>query len=355
MLVKQIRPIVDILGAWPFRHTLLSSFSKYELKSIISVSQIAIRESSLSTSSSNNSSQESRIRPYLELMRWNKPTGTILVLTPALWSIGLTASNSMAAVDPTILAIFTAGAIAARGAGCTINDLLDRNIDKHVARTKNRPIASGKISVKRGVTFLGAQGAVALSILFMNNLEVIKLGLICTGMIAIYPLFKRFTDWPQLMLALTFNWGVLMGFAAVKGSITWADSPVFMPIYVASIFWTMYYDTIYAHQDKTDDLFIGVKSSALKLGDKTRMFLTAMIIGMTTSLASAGYVTEQLWPFYFSLVCSSSYLTSQVSVIDFDSNYQCWKAFNQQKYVGAFIAAGIFVSMTMKKKNVKSD
>lgn len=300
-------------------------------------------------------SGRSKLRSIAELMRWHKPTGTILTLTPALWSVGLLTPETSFMPDLRTMAIFTAGAIAARGMGCTINDILDRKIDRLVERTKMRPIACGDISLREALVYLGLQSTIGLYILCLNNLTVIKLGLFSGIMIAAYPLFKRFTNWPQVMLALTFNWGVIMGYAAVKGgSFGFADLVTVLPIYLGANFWTLYYDTIYAHQDKTDDAFIGVKSSALALGDNTKRFLNQMSAAMVLSLSTAGLLTGQLWPYYLTLASTGIYHRLQVSSLNLDNTDECWQAFDRQKHVGIVILGGVLVSVVMRSKRADS-
>ena len=177
-----------------------------------------------------------------------------------------------------------------RGAGCTINDLWDRNMDKLVARTADRPIASGDISVKKAILFLFVLFVLAALILFQLNTSCWLLGFLVLILVFTYPLFKRVTYWPQLILGLTFNWGALMGWTAITGSISL--SPILL--YLLGIFWTLGYDTIYAHQDREDDALIGVKSSALFLGDKTKLFLVAFY-GITLSgLLAIGFLCRMI-------------------------------------------------------------
>lgn len=299
--------------------------------------------------------QRTKLRSIIELMRWDKPTGTILALTPSLWSVGLVTPDTSLYPDLKTMAIFTAGAIAARGMGCTMNDILDRKYDRLVERTKMRPIACGDITTKEGLVYLAIQSTIGLYILCLNNLSVIKLGFFSVIMISVYPLFKRFTYWPQVMLALTMNWGVLMGYAAVKGEIMLADLTVILPVYLASVLWTMYYDTIYAHQDKTDDMFIGVKSSALALGSNTKSFLNSMTSGMVASLTLAGLMTGQTWPYYTVLASTGLFQVSQVRNLNLDDKNQCWTAFNRQKYVGLFILGGVLTSVALKSRQTSSE
>lgn len=282
-------------------------------------------------------------------MRWHKPTGTILTLAPALWSVGLvTPETASLTPDLKTMAIFSVGAVVARGMGCTLNDMLDRKFDRHVERTKLRPIACGDISVKEALVYLAIQSTIGLYVLCLNNLTVIKLGLFSGLMIAAYPLFKRFTNWPQVMLALTFNWGVIMGYAAIRGTIGLSDLAILLPIYLGANFWTLYYDTIYAHQDKTDDAFIGVKSSALALGSSTKKFLNSMTGAMFVSLSTAGIMTAQMWPYYLTVAASGLYQCNQVARLNLDDRDDCWRAFDKQKYIGSAILGGVLVSVAMK-------
>lgn len=306
-------------------------------------------------------SGRTKARSIMELMRWHKPTGTILTLTPALWAVGLVTPETSFLPDLRTMAIFTAGAIVARGMGCTLNDILDRKFDRHVERTKLRPIACGDISVKEALVYLTLQSTVGLYVLCLNNLTVIKLGLFSGLMIAAYPLFKRFTNWPQVMLALTFNWGVVMGFAAVQGTIGLADLAAILPIYLGANFWTLYYDTIYAHQDKTDDIYIGVKSSALALGSYTKTFLYQMSGAMFVSLSTAGMLTSQTLPYYLAITASGVYQFNQLKSLNLNDRDQCWLAFDRQKYIGLLILGGVLVSVSNKAyrkaklSNVKQD
>jgi 4-hydroxybenzoate polyprenyltransferase len=301
-------------------------------------------------------SGRSKARSIVELMRWHKPTGTILTLTPALWSVGLMTPETSSVPDLKTMAIFTAGAIIARGMGCTLNDILDHKFDRFVERTKMRPIACGDISIREALVYLGIQSTLGLGVLCMNNMTVIKLGLFSGFMIATYPLFKRFTNWPQVMLALTFNWGVIMGYAAVRGgSLGFSDLMTVLPIYLGANFWTLYYDTIYAHQDKTDDVYIGVKSSALALGENTKRFLYQMSGLMILSLSTAGLLTNQMWPYYLTMASTGVYHGLQVSCLDLDNTGECWRAFDNQKYVGLLILGGVLVSVVMKSKQADQE
>lgn len=296
-----------------------------------------------------------KTRAIVELMRWHKPIGVILALTPSLWAVGLASPASSMFPDIKTIAIFTAGAIAARGMGCTINDMLDHKYDRLVERTRSRPIACGDISVKGALLYLALQSSAGLTILCLNNIEVIKLGFVCSLMISTYPLFKRITYWPQLMLALTINWGVIMGFAAVREADWISSLHCIAPLYLGSICWTLYYDTIYAHQDKTDDMFIGVKSSALKLGVNTKRFLAQMTGLMYTSLTVAGLLTSQLWPYYLSIASAGAYQSFQLKNLDLENKEDCWTAFDKQKYIGYTILGGVMASLALRAHSERSN
>ncbi|XP_012875600.1 PREDICTED: 4-hydroxybenzoate polyprenyltransferase, mitochondrial [Dipodomys ordii] len=184
------------------------------------------------------------LQPYLRLMRLDKPIGTWLLYLPCTWSIGLAAEPGCFP-DWYMLSLFGTGAILMRGAGCTINDMWDRDYDKKVTRTANRPIAAGDISTFQSFVFLGGQLSLALGVLLCLNYYSIALGAASLLLVITYPLMKRITYWPQLALGLTFNWGALLGWSAIKGS---CDPSVCLPLYFSGVMWTLIYDTIYAHQ-----------------------------------------------------------------------------------------------------------
>ncbi|KAM4808764.1 4-hydroxybenzoate polyprenyltransferase, mitochondrial isoform 1-T1 [Rhinophrynus dorsalis] len=195
-------------------------------------------------------SMPKHVQPYLKLMRLDKPIGTWLLYLPCTWSIGLAAEPG-SFPDMYMLALFGTGAVLMRGAGCTINDMWDRDFDRKVERTACRPIASGDISQFQSLLFLGGQLSLALCVLLCLNYYSIALGVASLSLVVTYPLMKRITYWPQLVLGLTFNWGALLGWSAMKGSCDWS---VCLPLYLSGIMWTLIYDTIYAHQIYTLDI-----------------------------------------------------------------------------------------------------
>ncbi|MCG8440715.1 MAG: 4-hydroxybenzoate octaprenyltransferase, partial [Caulobacterales bacterium] len=209
----------------------------------------------------------SRLRPYLRLARYDRPVGFWLVAIPAWAGLALArADGGWVWADLLLALLFGVGAMAVRGAGCTVNDIVDRDIDGAVARTATRPLPSGEVSLRQAVLFLGLQLLVGLLVLLQLNGFSIALGAASLVLVFVYPFMKRVTYWPQAFLGLTFNWGALIGWSAVTGSLAWPP----LLLYLGGIAWTLGYDTIYAHQDKDDDAMIGVKSSALKLGRRTK-------------------------------------------------------------------------------------
>ncbi|KDP37903.1 hypothetical protein JCGZ_05342 [Jatropha curcas] len=314
------------------------------------------REISTLSSSKNNENQENggsskeghqswidlylprQARPYARLARLDKPIGTWLLTWPCMWSISLAASPGHLP-DLKMMALFGCGALLLRGAGCTINDLLDRDIDTKVERTKLRPIASGLLTPFQGLCFLGFQLLLGLGILLQLNNYSRILGASSLLLVFSYPLMKRFTFWPQAYLGLTFNWGALLGWSAVTGSL---DLAVVLPLYVAGVFWTLVYDTIYAHQDKEDDLKVGVKSTALRFGDSTKEWITGFGIACISSLALSGVSADLVgWPFYAFLAAASGHLTWQIWTVDLSSRADCNKKFVANKWFGAIIFSGI--------------
>jgi 4-hydroxybenzoate polyprenyltransferase len=218
-------------------------------------------------------------RPYLRLSRADRPIGTWLLLIPCWWGLALAIiwDQTPRWEDAWIAAGCAIGAFLMRGAGCTWNDISDRDIDAKVARTRSRPIPSGQVSVRQAAVWMVLQSLLALAILLTFNRAAISLGVLSLFLVTIYPFAKRFTWWPQVFLGLAFNWGALLAWTAHAGALHW---PAVL-LYFAGIAWTLFYDTIYAHQDADDDALIGVKSTALLFGARTvtwlRYFLVATV------------------------------------------------------------------------------
>lgn len=271
-------------------------------------------------------------RPYLRLMRLDRPIGTWLLLFPCWWSVAMATQGWP---DPRFLALFAVGALIMRGAGCTLNDIADRDFDARVARTADRPIASGQITVFQAVVFLGLQLLAGLAILLQFNRATVALGILSLVLVAVYPFSKRVTYWPQAILGLTFNWGALLGWTAVRGTLDWPA----VALYAGCFFWTMGYDTIYAHQDKEDDILIGVKSTALKLGDATRPWLFGFYGATVALMTLAGWLAGLSWPFYAGLALAGAHLFRQAATVDIADPAHCLAVFKSNRVVGWLILA----------------
>ncbi|CAA0826730.1 4-hydroxybenzoate polyprenyltransferase-mitochondrial [Striga hermonthica] len=278
-----------------------------------------------------------KVRPYARLARLNNQIGTWLLAWPCMWSITMAAAPG-SLPDIKMMMLFGTGALLLRGAGCTVNDLLDRDIDTKVERTRLRPIASGVLSPFQGTCFLGFQLLLGLGILLQLNNFSRVLGASSLLLVFSYPLMKRLTFWPQAYLGLTFNWGALLGWAAVKGSL---DPTVVLPLYASGVFWTLVYDTIYAHQDKEDDVKVGVKSTALRFGDSTKEWVAGFGVACIGSLALSGYNANLEWPYYSFLAAAAAQLTWQISTVDLSSRADCSKKFISNKWFGAIVWSGI--------------
>lgn len=278
-------------------------------------------------------------RPFAYLARLDKPIGTWLLLWPGLWSIALAASAG-GLPDVRLVGLFSAGAVLLRGAGCTVNDLLDRDIDAKVARTRTRPLAAGTLSPRAAVAFLGGQLALGLGILLQLNAFSQALGAASLLLVFSYPLMKRWTYWPQAFLGLTFNWGALLGWAAVHGSL---DLSAVLPLYLGGVAWTLVYDTIYAHQDKEDDVAAGVKSTALLFGGNTKAWISVFGAAAIGGLAAAGYSASLGWPFYAGLAGAGGHLAWQVASLDIGSRADCHAKFVSNQSFGAIVMAAIML------------
>ncbi len=274
------------------------------------------------------------LRPYARLARLDRPIGWWLLLLPCWWSVALASEGWPSLI---LLALFLIGAVAMRGAGCTWNDIVDRDIDAAVARTRSRPIPSGAVSVKAAWAFLLAQCLVGLAVLLTFNSFAIALGFSSLLLVAIYPVMKRITYWPQFVLGLAFNWGALMGWAAVEGSLSAA--PVLL--YLGAVAWTVGYDTIYAHQDKEDDALIGVKSTALKFGASTKTWLWFFYGVMMVALVAAGAASGVGFFFYPVAALAGALLVWQIVTLDIDDPARCLRLFRSNRDFGLIVFAAI--------------
>ena len=285
--------------------------------------------------------------PYAQLARWDRPIGWQLLMWPCFWSVALAAnaSISMGHGSPGFvviyhLALYFIGAVAMRGAGCAYNDLVDHEIDMKVARTRSRPLPSGRVTRLQTKVFIALQALAGLLVLLQFNWFAVLLGVLSLAIVALYPFAKRFTDWPQFFLGLAFSWGALMGWAGLFGSLSLAP----IVLYAAAILWTIGYDTIYAHQDKEDDELIGVRSTARLFGDQTRLWLiglygaTVLLMLIAFALAGAG------WLSYVGLIVAGGMFAYQIAVLDINDGEQCRALFLSNNRVGLIIFAGLFLS-----------
>ncbi|KAJ3155698.1 Para-hydroxybenzoate--polyprenyltransferase, mitochondrial precursor (PHB:polyprenyltransferase) [Geranomyces michiganensis] len=244
------------------------------------------------------------------------------------------------------LALFGIGALVMRGAGCTINDLWDRDLDKRVVRTRGRPLAAGTVTVPQAIAFLGMQLSAGLAVLMQLNWYSIALGCGSLVPVVLYPLMKRVTYWPQAVLGLAFNYGALLGWASVMGVCEWS---VCLPLYAAGISWTLVYDTIYALQDKKDDVSAGIKSTALRFGDNLKPWLTLFSATTVGGLAVAGYANSQGVPFYLISVGGvAAHLAWQVRTLRPDDTRDAWAKFKSNAGLGALVAAGVLVDTALR-------
>jgi 4-hydroxybenzoate polyprenyltransferase len=284
-------------------------------------------------------------RPYLRLSRADRPIGTWLLLLPCWWGVALAAAadpGGWRAADLWIVAGCAIGAFLMRGAGCTWNDITDRDIDARVARTRSRPIPSGQVTPRQAAVWMVVQALLAAVILFSFNAAAIALGIASLALVAVYPFAKRFTWWPQAFLGLAFNWGALLAWTAHAGTPGWPA----LVLYLAGIVWTLFYDTIYAHQDREDDALIGVKSTARLFGDRTAVWLRgfmmvsvlllalAVLLALLPAGASWAAVILALggvWAF-------GAHLGWQLARLDADDPATCLRLFRSNRDAGLLVA-----------------
>ncbi|EFO22690.1 4-hydroxybenzoate polyprenyl transferase [Loa loa] len=372
------------------------------------------------------------IQPYLRLMRIDKPTGFWLLYWPCTWSIALAAAPG-SLPDLKMLALFGAGSILMRSAGCIMNDIFDKDYDRMVERTQSRPLASGELNNLQAVALLALLLSGSLSILLQFTWFSVAVGASSLPLVVVYPFAKRYTYWPQFVLGLTsnwgvfiawchlcpstlltviplytatvfytatydtiyshqdlirttefcishslycslldqtmrvknrngviiqglynttdstglaFNWGVLLGWAVIRDELCIA-----LPLlYMASVNWTLIYDTIYAHQDKTDDLIAGIKSTALLFGDKTKYWLTGFAVLTILGFGTTGVMVQQTWPFYGTLAATGIHLAWQIGAVDINDPKDCWKKFKTNQWLGAILFTGIVAGNLLRKE-----
>jgi 4-hydroxybenzoate polyprenyltransferase len=287
--------------------------------------------------------------PYAQLARWDRPIGWQLLMWPCFWSAALAANAALPlgefswATFIFHLALFFIGSVAMRGAGCTYNDLVDHKIDMAVARTRSRPLPSGRVTRKQTKIFIVAQALAGLVVLLQFNAFSIGLGIFSLIFVAIYPFAKRFTNWPQFFLGLAFCWGALMGWSGQFGTLSLA--PVLL--YVGSIAWTIGYDTIYAHQDKEDDTLVGIGSTALLFADKTHQWLIGLYGVALVCIVAAFLIAEVNLSGYSGLAIAALLLFRQIWMLDIDDVEKCLALFQSNNRVGALVFVGLLVPLVL--------
>jgi 4-hydroxybenzoate polyprenyltransferase len=285
--------------------------------------------------------------PYLRLARADRPTGFWLLAIPCFWSVAL-ASRSIGAEypDPWLLAFFAIGAIVMRAAGCTYNDIVDKDIDARVARTQGRPLPSGQVSEKAATIFMLVLCLIGLAVLLSFNAATIWLGLAVIPIVAAYPLVKRYSYWPQAVLGLAFNWGALLGYTAVLGRLEWAAAV----LYAGAIAWTIGYDTIYAHQDREDDALLGLKSTALRFGRATKAWLAGFYALAWLGITTAGLLAGAEIVFLLGMGAAGAHLFWQVATLDIDDPENCLRRFRSNRDFGLIVFAAIVFDLVLASR-----
>jgi len=284
-------------------------------------------------------------RPYLRLARYDRPIGSWLLLMPCWWSAALAAGMSRGlSMLPAWIALYFVGAFAMRGAGCTWNDITDRDLDAKVERTRSRPIPAGQVGVKQALVFLVAQALVGLVVLLQFNRFAILMGIASLSIVAIYPFMKRVTWWPQVVLGLAFSWGALMGFAVAFGRI---DATALL-LYAGSISWVIGYDTIYAHQDAEDDALIGVKSTARLFAERTHLALV-IFYALAVILIGAALLTAHVHvAAWIGLACFAAHLGWQIRRLDISDPALCLRLFKSNRDAGLLLFAGLLTDAVLR-------
>jgi len=283
-------------------------------------------------------------RPYLRLVRFDRPIGAWLLLFPCWWGQALAElSLGHPYPNPWYLALFFAGAFLMRGAGCTYNDIVDKEYDERVARTAARPLPSGQVSVAKAQIFLVLLLIAGFLILLQFNLFTIVLGVSSLILVAIYPFMKRLTDWPQIVLGLAFKWGALLGWSAVAGSLALPS----LALYAGCVLWTIGYDTIYAHQDKEDDQRVGLRSTALRLGAATPQWLVGFYGGAIVLWGGAAAAAGARFAFFSALAVAALQLAWQAATLKVDDPANCLARFKSNQLVGWLLLAGLVADMAL--------
>lgn len=282
-----------------------------------------------------------RFHPYGQLARLDRPIGSWLLFWPCFWGMALAGAQINSYPPAHMIVLFALGSVVMRGAGCTFNDIADRDIDAKVDRTALRPLPSGRVTVLGAWRFLCLQAFIGLMVLLQFNAATVLLGLASLVLVALYPFMKRITYWPQFFLGLTFNWGALVGYCAITGTLS---LPTLL-LYAGGVFWTLGYDTIYAHQDREDDALIGVKSSALRLGRHTKIALLVFYGLMMACLVGVGLYGGLTVLYWVGLAVTAYHLALQIIQLDIDDPARCLALFRANRNTGLIIAAALLLGV----------
>jgi 4-hydroxybenzoate polyprenyltransferase len=279
-------------------------------------------------------------RPYARLMRLDRPIGWWLLLLPCWWGLALAQVAEQGGMPSLWYGLlFLVGAILMRGAGCTLNDIADKDFDAQVARTRSRPIPSGQVSVRAAFIFLVLQSLIGFLILLQFNWTTVAIGTASLVIVAIYPFMKRFTYWPQVFLGLAFNWGALVGWSAIHDGLAW---PAVL-LYLGGIAWTLAYDTIYAHQDKEDDVLIGVKSTALKFGTASPWWIAGFFVLALLLIEASLWLAQAHLLAHMGVAAAALHGAWQVSRLDINDPQRCLKLFRSNREFGLLILLGLLL------------
>ncbi|MEO0343861.1 MAG: 4-hydroxybenzoate octaprenyltransferase [Pseudomonadota bacterium] len=292
-------------------------------------------------------------KPFLRLSRADRPIGTWLLFIPCAWSalLAFVATDGNPQVLVWVLVVCALGSFLMRGAGCTWNDLTDRHLDAQVARTKSRPLPSGQVTPKQAFVWICIQALVAFALLLTLNANAVLLGIAALLPVAIYPFAKRFTWWPQAFLGIAFNWGALLGWVAVSGSLDWPA----IVLYLGGIFWTLFYDTVYAHQDREDDALIGIKSTARLFGQRTHLalfvFLVATVLLLTLAVCLALPAKTHELSMFVTLIAVwglGYQLYWQMARLDINDPELCWQLFLSTRFGGIILILGLVIAAILR-------
>lgn len=271
---------------------------------------------------------------YWRLMRFDRPIGLLLLLWPTWWAL-LLAGQGAPSLENSL--IFTLGVVVMRAAGCVMNDIADRNFDPHVLRTRSRPLAQGELTVRQALACFSLLLLIAFLLVLQTNLLTISLAFVGLALAASYPFFKRYTHWPQVALGCAFGWGIPMAFAAE----TQAIPPLAWALFAINLIWVVIYDTLYAMVDREDDLRIGVKSTAILFGSLDHAIVTGLMVLMVGGLLLLGWWAQWSWPYFLAVGVVAGLFAMQSRMVRDRSPGHCFKAFQQNNWVGCSIFLGL--------------